>query len=484
MAFPVWAVEFDWDNNGSFAYNEAAFCTGILVERGRDTPFQDAPAGKCVITLDNYTERFDPWNAGSTIYPKVMPGRKVRIKATFGGSTYAVFYGNVVDIEPSGRIGHKKVTVTAYDGWQQLERSEASIALQTDKKTGVCLGLVLDEIDWPAGAGSRNIDTGDDTIGLWWCEQGARPAVQDLTRSELGIFFFTTDGKARFISRSNANTAASVASIDQAVFSELLINNPWEFLYNKVTVQCLPTETSVGAELWRLQDTGVLVQAGQSVILWAQFHDSNDQPCIATNVVGPVVTTDYTANTVEGGGGTDMTASMAVACSAFSGAAKLTITNNHATTAFYVTLLKVRGDAITREPLTVRSEDTTSQSIYGVRELRIDVPWQQSVNVAKDFADAHLNFWKDPQKGLVVTSVNQFATALPRELGDRVTVTAALYDISAEIYRINKIVMQTLDEKLSGLQVRWILEPTDAQQWWKLGDVGYSELDDTTRLGY
>jgi hypothetical protein len=179
-----------------------------------------------------------------------------------------------------------------------------------------------------------------------------------------------------------------------------------------------------------------------------------------------------------------MTASMSIALSTFSGSAKLTVSNTHATLAYYITLLKIRGDALVKEPAPVKAEDSTSQTAYGIRELRVNVPWQQGINIAQDLADAWCQFYKDPNKSCRVTMEANYPTSIERELGDKITFTAALYDISAELYRLGKIQIESMDENLEGLRVTWWLEPADDQQWWKLGDAGFSELGDTTRLGY
>jgi hypothetical protein len=279
-----WAIEFDWDNDDSFAHDESAYVKYLWIDRGREGPFGDMLTGKMVLTLENESERFDPWNAGSAIYDDVQPGRKVKIKCTYSGSDYELFYGKIQDIEPIGKLGYKQVSITAYDGWADLIGSEASIALQSSQTTDTLIGLVLDEVNWPAGA-SRNLDVGSDTLTTWWCEQAASQAIRDLVTSEAGMFFFTVDGKARFINRANYNTAASADTLAQTALTDIWIYNPWEWLYNKVTVIANPIETTVGAELWRLQDATVLIQPGQSQIIWAQFHDTNDNPCAADNVV-------------------------------------------------------------------------------------------------------------------------------------------------------------------------------------------------------
>ena len=160
------------------------------------------------------------------------------------------------------------------------------------------------------------------------------------------------------------------------------------------------------------------------------------------NVIVPAATTDYTANTIQGGGGTDMTASMSVAATIYSTWTKLVVSNTHATLGFYIILLKVRGNAITQTPTPIRISDAASQAAYGKRELTFDVPWQQSVNTATDLANTLKTFYAAPKTPMICMLDNVLPALLDYELCDRTTVTIAEYGIN-QVMQLHALSLKT-----------------------------------------
>lgn len=642
----TWRIEFDWDGDGSFAYDESTRVTALRIERGRRNDFEAFAAGKAVLTLDNHDRRFDPWFAASPLNGLVLPRRGVRVsvvddtvlsgvelvvnggfetvtgtdddnlgdvfagwtwshasieemdpadpnfrtessstryagaralkiwgdsgnpkllqlialtpgayqfsfwaRASFDGypgfviydnSTFTalayetsldnsdtwtrytanfvapaecsavyiflsiengagdvyfdevslqkfggekrLFTGRIEDIEPSGGIGNRKVLITAYDGLRDLAEVDVPAELQKAIRTDEGITAVLDASGWPAA--ERSLDAGNDTLGYWWTPGGekAKQTCDDLARSEFGAFYMTAEGKAKFVNRRNYNTAEAVGTLDQADVADVLIKRPWETVYNVVTVRCNPLKMLPAAALWTLEDTGVYVEPGGSVELWAEYQDGRGNACAAENVISPVATTDYAGNAVAGGGGTDMTADMAVAANIYSAWAKLTVTNTHATASLYITLLRIRGDAITQSPTPVRREDAASQAIYGKRALTFDVPWQQSINTATDLADTLVNFYADPRPAVDVMLDNVLPDLWNYELCDRTMVTIAEYDID-QVMRINSLTLWT-GKTMQDVKATFGLGPADDATYWLLGEAGVGELGETTRLGY
>jgi hypothetical protein len=479
----TWAIDFDWDGDGSFAYSEEALVTALAIERGRTDEFAEFAAGKCVLTLENNDRRFDPWYTLSPIYGLVTPRRGVRVIATYGGTDYPLFKGRIEEIEPTGHKGNRTVLITAYDGLRDLGAVDVpDVALMTSITTDEGITAILTAAGWPVA--ERDLDVGNDTLGYWWTPGGelAITNLNALARSEFGAFFMARDGKATFINRRNYNTAAASGTLDQADMADVLLKQPWEVVYNLITVRCNPVNVGSTAALWTLGDSNVYVGAGGSVELWAEYQDSNGSACAGSSVIAPVATTDYTANTTQGGGGTNMTASMSVAATIYSTWTKLVVSNTHATLGFYITLLKVRGDAITQTPTPIRIEDAASQTAYGKRELTFDVPWQQSVNTATDLANTLKNFYAAPQTPLVCTLDNVLPALLDYELCDRTTVTIAEYGIN-QVMRLHGLALQT-GTTMQDVKANLSLGQADDSVYWLLGEVGLSELGETTRLGY
>lgn len=496
-----WHIAIDWLGDRSYGYNEAAYCTSLTIDRGRDNEWGDHKAGRARLVLDNQSGRFDPWDTGGSLYPYInMPRRGIRITVgeadpTEGtpvlpllwftkGNAYTIYTGWIDDIRPAGSIRDKRVELIAHDGWTDLIGQEVSIELKEGVTTDEAITAVLDAIGWDSGA--RTLDTGNDTISYFWLGQrSAAQAIRELATSEHGEFRVTRLGNARFENRTAVLTAAAAGAIDEQYFTGISINQPRDSVRNYVRCTSYPAALESVADLWTLRDADVQLKAGESLDIWAIYQDANAQRCPAKNVVTPVATTDYTADTVSGGGGVDMTASMSVTAAIYSNWAKLTVTNTHASTALYITLLKLRGQAVTLQPTTVISEDSASQAIYSKRKLELELPWQQSVTTANNLCLSLRGFYSAPHKDLTFTMEQRLPDMLLYDIGDRISITSDLYDIDEDM-RVGRITYKTCGSgnEMQGLSVELHMEPCDNQTYWLLGITGNSELGASTRFGY
>lgn len=478
----VWYIGIDWDLNGTYT-DETAYCIApFSLDRGRASPFDEVTAAKLTLTLNNNTRRFDPWYAGTPLVGTILPRRPVLIKATFDTNQYTLFAGKIEDIRPTGGLGNQVVTITAYDGLRDMNAYTVEVALLEAVTTDAAIDDILDAVGWGAGAAYRDLDTGSDTLAYWWCDETALNAIQELTLSEGGAFFIAHDGKATFYSRDTMILGASILTLDEDHITDIVVTQPWDLIRNSVTVRANPLVVAASGDIWRLQDTAVSIAAGQSVTLWAKFHDSDNNLCPADTVIPPAPTTDYTANATQGGGGADMTPKLTVTPTIFSRSAKLVCANTHATTTLWITLLKIRGQAITPTPLEIKVDDSTSQTAYGKRTLDIDVEWQQSSLVAIDYAQSKLNFYKDPQKGCVVRLEGRPYELFNLDIFDKVTFVCGLYSIN-EAMRVGAMSINA-SPTMQHLSGELTLESADNTTYWLLALAGNSELGVTTKLGY
>jgi hypothetical protein len=101
----------------------------------------------------------------------------------------------------------------------------------------------------------------------------------------------------------------------------------------------------------------------------------------------PAKPTDFTANTLADGTGTDLTNLWTVTVTPFSKRAKVTW-KNLSSFGGYITKTRIRGQAIISPySQSVLSENTDSQALYEVLDLELDSPWLQDINAAEDFAN-------------------------------------------------------------------------------------------------
>lgn len=478
----TWRIEVDWTGAGVWV-NEAARVVSLLVERGSETRFEPPAAGKAVLTLENQDRRFDPWFTSGPLYPNVQPHRPLRIVASYAGTDYPLFRGRVEEFEPTGMIGQRRVTVTAYDGLRELGDSEAAVSLRAGITRDQAINLLLDDAGWPGGASYRDLDASADVMAWWWrdSEQEPKADITALVLSEHGAFFMTAEGKARFIGRVGFTTGDAVTTLDEDHLTDVALVNPWEAVVNDVKVTCRPITLEGLDEVWKLVDTNVYLAPNETAEVWAEYTDSRGSRCAATGVVTPAATTDYTANSATDGTGTDLTASLGVTLNAYATWAKLTLRNN-GTTGLYVTLCRLRGQALAQNGTTVRAQDAGSQGSYGRRQLEIDTPWQQRVAAAKDLAQGLVNNFKTPAPPATVELRNRLPTMLDFELFDRVTLALPTYGLNRTM-QVGSIALRT-GQTMQELTLTLGLLPAETQTAWMLGIAGKGELGQTTWLGY
>ncbi len=506
-----WRILIDWDGDGSYAHDESTRVTGLRIERGRRDQFGAFEAGKATLWLENNDRRFDPYYAASPLHPHVLPRRGIIIQAgsdttaaTIGvdasddvavsadeslsygtGAWQFLFGGRIEDIEPSGPKGSRVVCLTAYDGLRDLAAAKVAVALQQDIQTHNAVAAVLDAAGWPAGA--RVLDASSDTMSYWWTEPDthAKAAADQLAAGEYGAFFISRAGDARFINRANYTADTAAGSLDEDILIDLQLTAPWASVANDVRVRCYPTTLASLADLWILRDYGVQVTAGSSRTIWVEYTDAYNARCAADGVLDPVATTDYQANTLPSGAGTDMTASMTVTASIYDTWAKLVVANTHGSTDFYITLLKIRGEAITRQAVTLIQEDATSQAAYGRRQITLDLLTQQSVDTAESLAEQLLAFLAEPTPSVTVRLDNRIDDLLAYDLCDLLAFTSPEYSLTATM-RVDTISLWT-GSTMQDLKGEFVLNPAHTQGMappWLLETTGRGELGQTTYLGW
>lgn len=104
------------------------YVSSVTFGRGRANEFSDTEAGTATIVLDNSDGRFTPRNGASPYFPGVVPGKRIKIEADFGGGAgYEVlgryFAADWVVNFPDGN-DLSTVTLTANDGFSILALQE------------------------------------------------------------------------------------------------------------------------------------------------------------------------------------------------------------------------------------------------------------------------------------------------------------------------------------------------------------------------
>ena len=136
---PVWV-----DVTSSF--RSAKTKRGKLRQRDRSA------AGTASFYFSNADRKFDPENAAGPLYAFLRPMRRIRLRATWDGTTYPIFDGYIDFIEQGYNGPHESTaTIAATDGFKRLEAAdlpgvwESVLSQELDVKAWFRLDEPIDE---------------------------------------------------------------------------------------------------------------------------------------------------------------------------------------------------------------------------------------------------------------------------------------------------------------------------------------------------
>jgi hypothetical protein len=239
-------------------------------------------------------------------------------------------------------------------------------------------------------------------------------------------------------------------------------------------------------------DRYIQIGAGATKTITGRYRDPNQEAVSVSgkDMVTPVATTDYLMNTASDGSGSDITADLDVTASYGANGVEYELTNNNASTG-YITKLQARGKGVyVYRPVEYSAEYSTGISADGRRTLNIAMPYQDNPLAGESFAEVLLDIYAT--KRLVLTAVeyipNKSADLMSAfmflNVGDRIPIEISEKGISSEF------VIQSINFTLSPGGFYWCrygLIPESilpASDFWRLGEAGYSELGETTKLGF
>lgn len=483
----LWALEVDWDGDDVFdGSNEAGRMVNMQTERGNDyflssdgNGFDPMGIGNAIITLDNHDGRYDPYNTSSPLYGYLEPGKKIRLSVKNGstGTLYRVFSGILQDIQPFGRWD--TVDLIMEDCWRWLADRDANTELYQSIYADAAIGHILTSVSWPDIWGSA-LDSAPDVMPYWWATgKKAKTEIEDLANSGLGKVFVAADGKLKYYSRQKSDSPVMVLTED-ILGKDITIPQPWEFKRNIIKIKTHPRTLQSSQVIWTLRDTPK-IDAGDSITIWAPYtYDGDEVP--ALDVISPVITTDYTANSAADGSGTNHTADITVAASIFSNTAKLVYTNG-AALSIYLTLAQLRGKPINSPDMSEIIMEGAGSTTYP-KTLEIDLPWQQNYNAGYDLAVYLADFLGESQPFPTIFVRGRPEIQFGLDLYDKVTLRLDSWGIDGNFW-IGKIChkcMITTQDILTEFKLFPIYKPP-VDNYWYLGTAGLSELGVTTYLG-
>ncbi len=509
-----WRFYVDWDDDGAYNHAIEDISAYVLAGEGQFWEFRRgrnyasqltgvSTAGGLTLPLLNPDGRFSRYNSASPIYGSMLPGRRVKLTATYGGLTYVRFLGRLERIDTQPELGgFHTATLYAVGVLQWVNENEVSVAPQTNILTGDAITAVLDAISFPAA--DRLIDTGQTTMTRWRTsgKVSALYAIREIAATESGEIWETSDGKLRYEDRhhrllgDHQTSRANFSDADGSTigYRRISHDDPLKNIYNVFKAEVRIYEVQAEAVLWTLQETPSILP-GASITRWASYPNPQS-PAGADSVnawTTPASNTDFEANSAADGTGTDLTADIAITATKFSNAMKLVLTNNGAVTAYIrgaaSAYMQARGTPVYElDPIPVLVEDAASQASYGVRTFPHPGQFIPSVDEAENWAGFNRSIYKDPLAAVVVyfcanRNAGLMTLALTLEPSDRITIVSNArtklglngdYFIEAIKHRIGE----------QGLS-HWVtLECSPADAYGGFWILGTSLLGQGTKLGY
>lgn len=240
------AFTTDPDNTSPAYQDVTAYCMGMSINRGRQYELDTIQPSTLNLKMANDDRRFDPTYTLSPYYPNVLPMRKVRVSATWLGTTYYLFTGYVERWPLSWDApAWGSVTLTAVDGMAALSNATITGSF-AQALTGTRVSDLLTAASWatstPAagywtlgtsqlgtttrlsyGIPTTVLDAGKQTVQAMTLvdtdQADALTKIQDAANAERGTFFLDGQGRAVFHDIRHRYNATSQITFADSAFS-------------------------------------------------------------------------------------------------------------------------------------------------------------------------------------------------------------------------------------------------------------------------
>lgn len=469
-----------------------------------------ADIGTCRFTLKNGPTGDDPTRpngyyafASSTCRTGWSIGTPIRVVYTLSGTDHFLWTGKLKTAQPEpGRFARRVVHCTAVDCMYDLHATDVrEIVPQVNQTENALIAAIMAALPPSAQPAAVAYDASLDTYpyALDDASTGTNAAalLENVLVSAQGFAYPLGSGILRIENRQARAALTSAHTFAETDLDELDVPGDASGLYNRVRLITHPRQVDAAATtvLFGIT-TAQLVRAGETVTIWGDYRDpDNTQQLIGgTGQVTPLVSgTDFKANSLEAGGGSDLTANISVAVSAFAASVKFEVTNSGGTDAYLVDaagtpLLQIRGKGIyDNGPI---SYEWASEQDYGEHLLEIDLPYQDDGQVAQDRA-----IFLEAQYHSLMNRVNSIgfaasadptllAQAVTRDIGDVITVSETMTGLSAGVDGAIQQITWSFGPA-AWMRVRYVLAPRITSTSFVLDDPAYGLLDALdAALGY
>jgi hypothetical protein len=505
-----WKILADFDNDATFSYDITAYVQEFSWRLGIRKPYQRiADEATATIKLINTGGLFSPENPVNIAPGMLVPHRRLKIIAVLDSVDTVMWVGwidtYVIDSQKAGaNTGETYASLKCSGAKKLLQDTTIGLELYSDVTADVVIADVLTQAAIPPAVSNVWLlgVPGNSELGVttWLGEltdfadletgitvfptygDTARPdaysIIKELIDAEQGYFFFDREGKAVFWNRHHV-------LLDSDIDATVTLSNTykpfdWDYIYgeylaNIVRVQPKVRKAAANQTLWSL-DYSLTIGVNSTLTFETEaLRDEDGQYVSASSLA--------TSGIVFGSG----TATISV--ESLSNRARITITNSSSTTPTNLTALDITGTPLTnRNGQILQVQDDVSVGAYGKNEIKLNLSALDNLNDATNIAAYVLKQRKDPL-GMVpfikyIREANNTDDAhlFAWGIGTRLQVDMDEFFHDGEYFIMGE--EHTIREGQQIHECKFFLEPADTQQYWLLGEPGFSELGETTYLAY
>ena len=437
-------------------------------------------------------------------------GAAVKWTLAGAGVTKTKFRGRIVAIEPLPGIHGPRTVLVTCESWLGVAASTflSAIPAQTSIRSSDAVKLAIDQAAGRVPP-SLSIASGSGIFPFVFdISDGARETIlTELTRlvaNERGFLYEQGGAGGTFpvvfesrATRQIDNTVDTTLAATDILAGSLSVRHGLGFLTNIVRVTTTPRRVDAAATtvLYSLEtDQDVpLIALNETFILEEGYRDPSGQAerVGGTEIVALVSGTDYAFNSQADGAGVDLTADLGVVSTLGGNGFRVEFTNRGSQLG-YLSTFQVRGKGVYHyRPVMRERRDAASVREFGPQTIELDLGYESDVNTGASVADNVLATLSSTRgiPGTPRLRANQsealLATVLNREPGHKIALDESVSAISSSIDAFFLHHVHLTYDRDRILTAEWLLCPSlPATDLWLLGDVGASELGDTTYLGF
>jgi len=532
MTRAAYIIEFELSHNAwTDLGGDLHAATPVVAERGIRPGERVASVGELTFALYDPDGRYTPGSLNLTTGFDV--GVRVRLRADDGGGAVTLFTGRLSEVTPERHAERRRrgrvVNLKVLDDIQRFNQAAVGpYALTHDVHSGEVIESLLRRgplpphvldywlLGYPEAASKLGVSTllgppdagkavsvGQSTfpwVGDGWpAGWSLMQVIEEVVRSEGGTLYIAADGTITFAERHvrpkhttpDAELESGLVHISASIDRDRVVN--------RVEVTVHPREVSEETEILWETGASIRVLRTEPTEVIINYRDPNEESALigAQEVITPVQGVDYTADgsRTDSKGKhvtVDVTEFVHVEAEIGAASARLFFTYSNPSPKpkrARVRDLRIRGVPLrVYEPLKIIAEDEGSHLQYGRRTRQIDLTLEDDPDVALDLSTALLVNDSQPRARLTVelegtAGSSYMAHALNRDVGDRLHVSDDVLGLDEAACFIDRI-RHTITQAGTSHRVTWFTGPADVFSYWVIGVTEFSELNESTRLGY